>query len=64
MLYKPFSISVSSRAAEILSPSPRTSSQAPPDPFLGTPITMSSKRKSRYSQKSYIIPQVKHVVHT
>ncbi|XP_062277376.1 protein ELYS isoform X2 [Scomber scombrus] len=37
----------SSRAAEILSPSPRPSSQAPPDPFLGTPITMSSKRKSR-----------------
>ncbi|KAM7406305.1 hypothetical protein PAMP_000691 [Pampus punctatissimus] len=37
----------SPRPAENLSPSPKRSSQALPDPFLGTPITMTSKRKSR-----------------
>ncbi|KAM7423879.1 hypothetical protein PAMA_000309 [Pampus argenteus] len=37
----------SPRPAEFLSPSPKPSSQALPDPFLGTPITMTSKRKSR-----------------
>ncbi|XP_040891235.1 protein ELYS [Toxotes jaculatrix] len=35
------------RAADTQSPSPRPSSSALPDPFLGTPITMTSKRKSR-----------------
>ncbi|XP_047198111.1 protein ELYS isoform X2 [Hippoglossus stenolepis] len=35
------------RAADIRSPSPRPSSSALPDPFLRTPITMTSKRKSR-----------------
>ncbi|XP_070787032.1 protein ELYS [Enoplosus armatus] len=35
----------SPRAAEVQSP--RSSSLALPDPFLGTPITMTSKRKSR-----------------
>ncbi|XP_060923827.1 protein ELYS isoform X2 [Limanda limanda] len=34
-------------AADIRSPSPRSSSSALPDPFLRTPITMTSKRKSR-----------------
>ncbi|KAG7236055.1 hypothetical protein INR49_001457 [Caranx melampygus] len=35
------------RAADIQSPSPRSSTSVHPDPFLGTPITMTSKRKSR-----------------
>ncbi|XP_053284678.1 protein ELYS isoform X2 [Pleuronectes platessa] len=35
------------RAAAIRSPSPRSSSSALPDPFLRTPINMTSKRKSR-----------------
>ncbi|XP_019935488.2 protein ELYS isoform X2 [Paralichthys olivaceus] len=35
------------RAADIRSPSPRPSSSAFPDPFLGTPLTMTNKRKSR-----------------
>ncbi|XP_071368388.1 protein ELYS isoform X1 [Centroberyx affinis] len=37
----------SPRAADIRSPSPKPSSLALPDPFLGTPITMTAKRKSR-----------------
>lgn len=45
----------SPRAAEVLSPSPKPSSQALPDPFLGTPITMSSKRKSRLMD-SVVLP--------
>ncbi|XP_062243423.1 protein ELYS isoform X2 [Platichthys flesus] len=35
------------RSADIRSPSPRSSSSALPDPFLRTPINMTSKRKSR-----------------
>uniref|UniRef100_A0A4W6FWV7 AT-hook containing transcription factor 1 n=1 Tax=Lates calcarifer TaxID=8187 RepID=A0A4W6FWV7_LATCA len=35
------------KPADTQSPSPRPSSSALPDPFLGTPITMTSKRKSR-----------------
>ncbi|XP_071344177.1 protein ELYS isoform X2 [Trachinotus anak] len=35
------------RVADNQSPSPRPSSSVLPDPFLGTPITMTSKRKSR-----------------
>uniref|UniRef100_A0A3Q3N1S9 AT hook containing transcription factor 1 n=1 Tax=Mastacembelus armatus TaxID=205130 RepID=A0A3Q3N1S9_9TELE len=35
------------RATDINSPSPKPSSLTIPDPFLGTPIAMSSKRKSR-----------------
>ncbi|XP_028257468.1 protein ELYS isoform X2 [Parambassis ranga] len=37
----------SPRSADVQNPSPKTSSLALPDPFLGTPITMTSKRKSR-----------------
>ncbi|XP_069549840.1 protein ELYS isoform X2 [Brachyistius frenatus] len=37
----------SHRSAAAQSPSPNTPSLAPPEPFLGTPITMTSKRKSR-----------------
>uniref|UniRef100_A0A673BQ97 AT hook containing transcription factor 1 n=1 Tax=Sphaeramia orbicularis TaxID=375764 RepID=A0A673BQ97_9TELE len=37
----------SPRATDICSPSPKPSSLTLPDPFLGTPITMTSKRKSR-----------------
>lgn len=40
----------SPRAADVQSPKP--SSVVLPDPFLGTPITMTSKRKSRYCHKS------------
>ncbi|XP_037104150.1 protein ELYS [Syngnathus acus] len=35
------------RTARFLSPPPKPASQAQMEPFLGTPITMSSKRKSR-----------------
>ncbi|XP_056134819.1 protein ELYS [Lampris incognitus] len=35
------------KAADISSPSPKSCSLALSDPFLGTPITMSAKRKSR-----------------
>uniref|UniRef100_A0A7N6FAH4 AT hook containing transcription factor 1 n=1 Tax=Anabas testudineus TaxID=64144 RepID=A0A7N6FAH4_ANATE len=37
----------SPRAADVPASSPKPSSLALPDPFLGTPITMTSKRKSR-----------------
>ncbi|XP_061734902.1 protein ELYS isoform X2 [Nerophis ophidion] len=37
----------SPRSAGFLSPGLKTVSQAQPQPFLGTPVTMSSKRKSR-----------------
>ncbi|XP_019747194.1 protein ELYS isoform X2 [Hippocampus comes] len=37
------------RTPGFLSPPPKPATQAQPEPFLGTPLTMSSKRKSRLS---------------
>ncbi|XP_037546575.1 protein ELYS [Nematolebias whitei] len=39
--------SKTTRVADVQTSSPKTPNQALPDPFLGTPISMTSKRKSR-----------------